>query len=474
MKELEERALAALRDAGIPDTTCMLVAVSGGPDSMALLRCLAHLRPPRGSTVSACIVDHGIRPREEIDADIALVTAACADLGVPLVLKAVAPGECEAVARVRKRSLEETARGLRHELLREAARELSVEAVALGHTEDDVIETLLMRVLQGSDAEGLAGIALRRGPFVRPLLRCSRESVIAYLESEGQEWRLDSTNADMRFYRNRVRHALIPVLREMFPGHRAGLLAFSAKQAMTAGFVRSLADRMPWRSESSGFSISADAFYGMPPAVRARSLLDLYDRICGPQSPRVLPWRFLGPALAEAVSASGMQILRGHGVCLSHRSRRLFWEADIASRCKKGYFIEVSEAGTIAVQGAGMSLSVTRALEIASAGKAGIFLRPCAVDPPLVLRSKRRGDRILLENGTTTVNDLIAGWKVPLEARESVPILADRKGVLAVLGGALGYPTRARAGALAEDGGGVDRMVVRLEKAAEKRIGRGT
>ncbi len=473
MKELEQSVHLALREAGIPDAMHLLVAVSGGPDSMALLRCLAHLRTPAGAALSACVVDHGIRPREQVEADIALVAAACARLDLPLVVKTIPAGQCEALARARHRSLEETARGLRHGLLREAARETSAEAVALGHTEDDLIETLLMRVLQGSDAEGLSGIAMRRGPFVRPLLHCTRDGVIAYLESEGQEWRADSTNEDFRFYRNRVRHGLIPVLRDLFPGHRAGLRAFSAKQAMTAGLVRELADRMPWRPEGRGFSIAVDDYFRTSAAVRARSLLDLYDKIRGPLSPRVLPWRFLRPALGP-VSDSESCLLRGHGVLLSRRSGRLYWEDDIASRCKKGYFIEVSEAGTIAFQGGGMSLSAARNLEIAVAGMAGVFLRSGAVDPPLVLRSKRRGDRILLENGTTAVNDLIAGWKIPREARESVPVLVDRRGVLAVLGGALGYPTRARAGAFAEDGGGVDRMVGRLEKAAEKRIGRGT
>ncbi len=74
---------------------------------------------------------------------------------------------------------------------------------------------------------------------------------------------------------------------------------------------------------------------------------------------------------------------------------------------------------------------------------------PAQVDPPLVLRSKRKGDHILLESGSASVKDLIAGWKVPVAERERIPILADRNGVLAVLGGALGYRTRARAGALA-------------------------
>jgi tRNA(Ile)-lysidine synthase len=466
VRSLEEDARTALLEAGIPEQTRLLIAVSGGPDSMALLHCLARQRSSLGLSLTACIVDHGIRAREEIDGDVALVGAACARLDVPLLVKAVPQGECAALARARHRSLEETARELRHGLLREAARETGADAIAMGHTEDDLIETLLMRVLQGSDADGLAGIPLRRGMFVRPLLRCSREGVLAYLEAKGVQWRADASNLDVRFYRNRVRNVLVPLLRESFPGHRAGMLAFSEKQAMNGMLVRALADQLPWNREDRGFSIPAEAYSKAPPAVRARSLLGLYDRLKGPQAPRRLPWRFLAPALAKTLPDSDARILRGHGVCLSLRSGRLFWEADIASRCKKGYFIEVSEAGTIAIPGVGMSLSVSRSRECSGAEGGGIVLRSYAVDPPLVLRSRRKGDRILLQNGLASVNDLAVRGKIPREVRESIPILVDRKGVLAVLGSALGYATRARAGALAGDGEGVDRMVVRLQKGA--------
>jgi tRNA(Ile)-lysidine synthetase-like protein len=465
VKGLEEEVHASFLEAGIPAGTGVLAAVSGGPDSMALLLCLAVQRSRMGITLAACIVDHGIRSREEIDGDIALVNAVCRRLDVPLQVKSVRQGECVALARARRRSLEETARELRHGLLRDWARESGAGAIALGHTQDDVVETLLMRILQGSDSEGLAGIPLRRGMLVRPLIRCSRQRVVEYLTAKGELWRTDPTNQELSFYRNRVRHLLVPVLRKEFPGHRAGLLALAEKQAMTGTLVRILADQLPWSPESQGFSIPAAAFFAAAPVVRARSLLDLYDRFKDRKAPRRLPWRFLAPALVERAPRAVSCILRGYGVLLSRHSGRLFWGTDIASRCKKGYFIEVAEAGTIAVLGAGMSLSVACCPETAIDGQGGIILRTSALDPPLVLRSRRKGDRILLENGLASVNDLIAGWKVPAEARDAVPILADRKGVLAVLGSALGYATRARAGVPTGDLGGADRIVVRLEKA---------
>ena len=122
------------------------------------MRALAAVRGELGLRLTACIVDHGIRPADTVAAELAFVRALCAQHDIPLAEKTVARGECERNARDSRRSLEEVARNIRHSLLREAAAAVRAEAIALGHTQDDVIETLLMRVMQGSDVHGLRGI----------------------------------------------------------------------------------------------------------------------------------------------------------------------------------------------------------------------------------------------------------------------------------------------------------------------------
>ena len=115
-----------------------------------------------------------------------------------------------------------------------------------------------------------------------------------------------------------------------------------------------------------------------------------------------------------------------------------------------------------------MRLTFVHRTEIAGAEKGVLSLLSKEVQPPVFVRSKRMGDEILLEGGMTSLKDLLAGWKVPVGDRERVPLLADRRGVLAVLGGALGYRTRARAGALSESSGGVDRIDVEIVKDMEE------
>jgi tRNA(Ile)-lysidine synthase len=467
---VEASIRASLRTAGLAAGSTILAAVSGGPDSTALVRALTALRGELGFRLSACIVDHGIRPADAVAAESAFVRELCTRYDIPLVEKSVPPGECARSARESRRSLEEEARNLRHSLLREAAAAVRADAIALGHTQDDVIETLLMRVIQGSDVHGLRGIPARRGPFFRPMLGCSRTQVRAYLEGLGQAWCEDPTNLQTSFLRNRVRHRLVPLLEAEFPGFRRGLKSLSRKLSLTGDLVRQQARRLQWAPAGEGFTMPVGEFLSAHPAARAWSLLRLYDRFAPGDAPRRLPWRFLAPALRlEGVPADGT-VLKGHGAALRARAGMLTWGPDIASGGKKGYFILVSEACSAEIREAGVRVSLTRDPDAHGGGRGGIVILAGKVRPPIVLRSKRKGDSIRLAGGAASVKELLIGMKIPAPDRERIPILADRSGVLAVLGSALGYHTRARAGILAGDLAGVDRMVIHVERDQ----GRGT
>ena len=182
----------------------VLVAVSGGPDSVALLHALTLLRSELGLQLTVCHVHHGLRP--EADRDAAFVEALAARLGCAAEVVRVQ------VPRGGGRSPEEAARLVRHAALARVARGVGAGRIALGHTADDQAETVLMRVLQGAGPRGLAGIPARRGRIVRPLLDVDRTSVLAHLAAHDLEAVDDSTNRDPKFLRNRVRHEILPLL----------------------------------------------------------------------------------------------------------------------------------------------------------------------------------------------------------------------------------------------------------------------
>ena len=219
----------------VPKDQRLLVAVSGGLDSMVLLHILAGLRRPRLDLVVAH-ANHQLRGQES-DADAAFVESSCQELGVPCRIGLLQVRD--ALSRS-KESLEMVARRLRHRFLASTAAEEGIGTVATAHHADDQAELLLIRLLRGAGSEGLAGMTWRSAApvqslkseglmLIRPLLRCPREELLRFAESKGIPFREDSSNADRTILRNRIRHELLPLLeRDFNPGIR-GVLCRTAE-----------------------------------------------------------------------------------------------------------------------------------------------------------------------------------------------------------------------------------------------------
>jgi tRNA(Ile)-lysidine synthase len=205
----------------------VLVAVSGGPDSVALLDVLCALRTSLRLTVTVAHVHHGLRPEADAEAD--AVAHLCEGLGVPcrvehVTVRRAPPWE----------GLEAEARRARHAALAAAARAVGAVRIATGHTADDQAETVLMRLLQGAGPRGLAGIAPVRGLLVSPLIETRRSEIVAHLDARGLAWADDASNRDPRFLRARIRHDLLPFMAELTGGSVVEALA------RAAGTVRAL------------------------------------------------------------------------------------------------------------------------------------------------------------------------------------------------------------------------------------------
>jgi tRNA(Ile)-lysidine synthetase-like protein len=183
----------------------VLVAVSGGPDSMALLHALWEARERLGIALEVASVDHGLRA--EARAEIELVRERAAALELPFAAVKVdarrAPGRAP---------LQDAARRARLEALEALARARGARRVALGHNADDQAETVLFRIVRGTGLRGLSGIPYRRDPFVRPLLDVPRAEIQRYLARRSIPFATDPSNADPRYTRARIRHRLLPLL----------------------------------------------------------------------------------------------------------------------------------------------------------------------------------------------------------------------------------------------------------------------
>ncbi|MGZ8394361.1 MAG: tRNA lysidine(34) synthetase TilS [Nitrospira sp.] len=192
----------------------VLVAVSGGPDSVALLSVLHALAPTWDLSLTVVHCHYGLRGHES-DGDARFVTTLCRRLAIPCLVAPLSVTHRESGA---SSSLQERAREARYGLFRKLAGDLGAERVALGHNADDQAETVLLRMLRGAGLRGLAGMPhIRERVFVRPLLSISRQEILSYLETAELSYRTDSSNAKPIYLRNRVRHELLPVLQSLAP-----------------------------------------------------------------------------------------------------------------------------------------------------------------------------------------------------------------------------------------------------------------
>ncbi len=251
----------------------VLVAVSGGPDSVALLSILHSLAAAWTLSLHVVHCNYGLRGAES-EEDASFVAALCRRLAVPCLVRPLHARERKPGA---SSSLQARARELRYRLFRDLATELHADRVALGHTADDQAETVLLRMLRGAGLRGLAGMPhIRDHLFVRPLLGVTREEILSYLQAAGLSYRTDSSNAKSVYLRNRIRLELLPLLESLTPA-ATRLLARQADivraddQLLDRLAARCL-QRVTQRGDATRLVLDRAAFRRQPLALQSRML----------------------------------------------------------------------------------------------------------------------------------------------------------------------------------------------------------
>ncbi|MFG1321647.1 tRNA lysidine(34) synthetase TilS [Xanthobacter variabilis] len=255
--------------AGFSSFPSILIAVSGGPDSTALLWLAAHWRAaqPGGPILCAATVDHGLRP--EAAAEAQGVARLCADLGVPhrtLVWEGPKPAH----------GLQAAARDARYRLLFAAAREVGAPAIALAHTQDDQAETVLFRLARGSGLSGLAAmraVSEREGvALLRPLLGVAKARLVATLEEPGVPFVRDPANTDPRFTRARLRQLAPQLAQEGLDARRLGQFALRVARLDAAAEVATDAAALGLIREPEAWHLPTEVFSSLPEEVALRLL----------------------------------------------------------------------------------------------------------------------------------------------------------------------------------------------------------
>ena len=375
-------------------------AVSGGADSMALLWGMYLLREKLGITLAAAHFNHHLRG-EESQRDEMHVREFCDRFDIPLTVGGAA-------VKSGKKGLEAAAREARYAFF-----DTLSGKIATAHTADDNAETVLMHLVRGTGLKGLGGIAPINGKCIRPMLGCTRQQVMSFLEEYHISFVEDSSNAEDTFLRNRLRHQVMPVLKAENPrlAENMSAMAMDLREDEAA-----LAKMAQWESCPDVTELKT-----MPSVVRSR-VLERFLKENGVKEPERAHIA-LAEQLVFSEKPSASARFPG-GVTVARR-----YDSLVAEKAPQPLeTAALPEQGSICVRG--YRITVTPAEEIINT-KDIFTVYPAG---PMVLRCRQSGDEVRLSGGTKSVKKLFIDRKIPAQERLQIPVVADEKGVLGICG----------------------------------------
>ena len=385
-------------------------ALSGGADSVAMLRLLLELADPLGITVTAAHFNHHLRGAES-DADEAFCRRLCAQWGVSL---RVGGADVAALAKERGVGLETAARDARYAFLLEEP-----GLVATAHNADDNLETVLLHLTRGAALRGLGGIPPRRGRVVRPVLCLTRAEILDYLREKGIPHVEDATNETDFCPRNRLRRTVTPRLREENPNLAAAVLETSLRLREDEAYLDALAQEALDAARRDG-GWSASALASLPRPLRLRALRAILEE----HGAHDLGLRHLEAAEALLTAGPSARIdLPGLSL---RRQYDLLRTDPVPDPGFEPFALPVG--GSHALPG-GRLLRCSDPFPYG--GEAGLCLR---WDGPVTVRTRQPGDRLHLKGGTKPVKAWMIDRKIPAALRSGVPVL-EREGTVAAVWG---------------------------------------
>ena len=419
----------------------VVVAVSGGVDSIVLLEVLLQLRRPLDLFLHVAHLDHGLRQDAAADAAFTCQHAQQRGLGCTL-----GTADVSALARQNGQSFEAAARRARYGFLQRVAREQRCNKIALGHHKNDQVETFFLNALRGAGLRGMGGMQTRNGPYVRPLLGYQRSEILAYARQHKLPFHQDPSNEDVRFRRNWVRHRLIPTLEHnVNPNVIETVWRGQNHLRQAADYLQQQARRafLDLALERCAEAIVLDRhkLVALHPALQGELVRFVFLQLAGDL--KRLTSQHVDAIAYHARQASSGQTLelpRGWRVEVEHATLRFRRSKKQAARPSEQ---ELDLSGK-ATRWGQWTLSAkldarSRRGEIgAEKGDVRLSARLDwgTIAPPLVVRSRRPGDRIdpLGLGGHKKIQDLFVDAKLSRALRDNVPIVQDQQGIVWVAG----------------------------------------
>jgi tRNA(Ile)-lysidine synthase len=453
IQSLENRFRSAFaRLAQTHQSEGLIVAFSGGADSTALLYLCLLLTEDLGLEITAAHLDHGLRGIEA-ERDREAAEARAGDLNLPFVWEKV---DCRKLAAVRALSLEEAAREARYDFLERVRINSGARYITTGHTADDNAEAILFNMIRGTGPAGLAGIPpIREGRILRPLLIFWKKDLVRYLKARGLTWVEDSTNTDLDYSRNRIRHSLLPQMEKHFnPAVKAALNRTAEiirdEESAWQVYLERLKPKVSWTLGPDSVTMRISSLNGLHVAEKRRLIREGFRYIKG--QPRALESGHV-EAILNLLTGE-----KGRGLDLPGRNRA--WTKDdflfigiSLEEHETSFEYSLPLPGLVYIEeiGSGIESEIDRDPKDINPRKLGpdmAVLDFDLIEPPLIVRNLRPGDRFqpLGLKGTKKLHDFFIDAKVPASERREIPLVLDRKGIIWLVGLRVSERTRFSAG----------------------------
>lgn len=400
---------AVARFSLFPENSRVLVALSGGPDSVTLLHVLLSLKEEMNITVGAVHVNHMLRG-EESERDEAFVRELCRDWNVPLIVKRVNIPEVS-----KGKNVEATARRERYRLLREALSEWNGDFVALGHTASDLTETVLLNLTKGSGIKGLRGFLPKRDIFVRPLFLVTREEVEAYVEENRLPFVIDSSNLKTDYDRNLIRLKVVPVLKEINPSLEEAVLRETELLRELEDFISvQVGPIVSSHLKDGTFCVPLKVLKELHPFLLSEVFREAYRQVSG----RELSYRSV-EEIKEALKKEGFKRFSFHSGVVVYKTQELLCIEPERKDVEEGFYYEVNQVP---------STVKTPLYTLKFRLNSGVPLAPLSSfnETGIIVRSRKPGDRLRLKGFSKSLKKFLIEKKVPAHLRDRLPVVETR------------------------------------------------
>ncbi len=417
----------------------VLVAVSGGPDSVALLYLLNDFRSEIALSLVIAHLNHGLRGEESLkEAD--FVKELADKLDLPIELSSI---DLPALKRSWRLNVQEAARRARYRFFEEAARSWAAQRIAIGHNADDQAETVLMRVLRGAGTKGLGGVPPVRGKYIRPLIEIPRHRILRFLEKNGLPFVSDSSNLKTSYLRNKIRLKLLPELeREYNPGVQKNLLRIARILREEEGILESATDeawRLTCRSQlGDQVTFDLSSFLNQPLSLQFRLLRRAIEAVSGTL------WGIDFDHIEALIKLTGSKspnklIHLPRGVMAERSYRELIVRKGTLPK-KMSFQYALKVPGITRLKETNQELRTRILMDRKQVSFAKDENRANfdyhRLEPPLLVRNFRAGDcfQPLGMEGMKKIKDYFIDKKLPRRMRDRIPLLISNNKIIWVVG----------------------------------------